>query len=379
LSIALVRVVVNTAHRMVYPFLPFFAADLGVSLASFSLVLTVRSLLGTASPFLATLVERRGTKAGMLVGLAALAAAMGLVSASPTFAMLVLALLVGSAGKYLFDPAMQAFLGDQVPYHRRGVAIAVTEMSWSLAFLVGVPALSLLKEFSGWRLPFMVLGGLSLLSLAWLARRLPQGAPSAAQANPFRNLRAAIAYGPAVAGLAVSFLFSAANETVNLVFGWWMRDSFDLHIAALGAATAVIGLAEFGGESLVGVLADRMGKQRAIGLGLALNSLAALALPLVGDTLLGAEVGLFFFYLTFEFTIVSTIPLMTELYPPARATLMAGNVAMLSLGRAAGDLLGPFLFAWGFAACALGAVFFNLLALAALSKIKVGQGVRTSD
>ena len=125
------------------------------------------------------------------------------------------------------------------------------------------------------------------------------------------------------------------------IFGVWLEDSFDLQIAALGAASAVIGLSELGGEGLVAAFVDRLGKPRAIGLGLAANCLAALALLFLGRTQAGALVGLFFFYITFEFTLVSIIPLMTELLPSARATLMAFNMAALSLGRALGDLLAP--------------------------------------
>jgi predicted MFS family arabinose efflux permease len=98
--------------------------------------------------------------------------------------------------------------------------------------------------------------------------------------------------------------------------------------------------------------------------------LAALALYFLGRTEAGALVGLFFFYITFEFTLVSIIPMMTELLPAARATLMAFNVAALSLGRALGDLIAPRLYIWGFWSVVLGAVVFNLLALAALRKVK---------
>ena len=98
--------------------------------------------------------------------------------------------------------------------------------------------------------------------------------------------------------------------------------------------------------------------------------LTALALLFLGRTEAGALVGLFFFYITFEFTLVSIIPLMTELLPSGRAALMAFNVAALSLGRAMGDLLAPRLYGLGFWFIVLGAVGFNLLALAALRKVK---------
>ena len=123
------------------------------------------------------------------------------------------------------------------------------------------------------------------------------------------------------------------------------------------------------------LLTDRMGKQRAIAIGLLLNCLAALVLVVFGRWLAGALVGLFLFYLTFEFTLVSGIPLMSEILPPARATLMAAHMALISLGRAVGDLLAPRLFTnpWlpGMDANALGAILFNLLALVLLRWVVV--------
>ena len=128
----------------------------------------------------------------------------------------------------------------------------------------------------------------------------------------------------------------------------------------------MIGVSELSAEGLVGWLVDRLGKVRAIGLGLLANSLAALLLPLLGRSIIGAEAGLFLFYISFEFTLVSAIPMMTEIMPRARATLMAANVAGISLGRALGALLAAPLYTFGIYTNAGATVVFNLLALAAL-------------
>jgi DHA1 family inner membrane transport protein len=150
------------------------------------------------------------------------------------------------------------------------------------------------------------------------------------------------------------------------LFGVWLEDSFHLQIAALAGASAVIGFSELGGEGLVALFADRLGKVRAAGIGLAANCLAALLLPLIGRTELGALTGLFLFYITFEFTLVSQIPLMTEVMPAARATTLSFNLAGHSLGRAGGALLAPVLYALGFSYATGAAVGVNLLGLAAV-------------
>jgi predicted MFS family arabinose efflux permease len=183
---------------------------------------------------------------------------------------------------------------------------------------------------------------------------------------------------PALAGLSMSLLLSAANEVINLVFGVWLEDSFGLRITALGAVAIVIGLSELGGESLVGGLTDRLGKVRSLTIGLLMNSLAAIALSYLGRNTFGALVGLFLFYITFEFTLVSSIPLMSELLPNARATLMGMNIAAVSIGRALGALIAFPIYSLGAAgeglpnllpsALAVGTI--NLLALFALRRIR---------
>ena len=65
----LARTVMNTSYRMVYPFLSTFQNGLGLSLGSFSLLLTLRSLTGLISPLVAPLADWRGRKLSMLLGI----------------------------------------------------------------------------------------------------------------------------------------------------------------------------------------------------------------------------------------------------------------------------------------------------------------------
>ena len=90
----LLRTILNTAHRMVYPFLSVFARGLGVDIATMSLLMTVRSLLGTTSPLFAPLSDRRGRRFGMLVGVSIFTLGVGLVAIYPSFWTLAAALSV---------------------------------------------------------------------------------------------------------------------------------------------------------------------------------------------------------------------------------------------------------------------------------------------
>ena len=368
-----IRVVYNTMHRMVYPFLTIFAHGLGVDLTTISYALTARSIAGTLGPFAATAADRRGRRFGMLMGAALFMMGAGVVVLWPTFPALVAALIFSTLGKYIFDPSLQAFIGDRVPYERRGRTIAITEFGWSLAFILGVPLVGFLIARGGWMAPFplmTLLGALIFVGLFWM---LPRDEKPESGNRSRDNFRLVLTSLPALIGLAIGIFASGANEQVNLIFGVWLENSFGLQIAALGLASAIIGISELSAEGLVAAYVDRIGKPRAVAIGLAVNSLAALALPFIGRTEVGALIGLFFFYLSFEFTIVSTIPLMTELLPTARATLMAFNVAGMSLGRAMGAFLAPRLYGLGFVMVSSGAIVFNLLALLAVSRLRKTQ------
>jgi len=383
LAFTAARIVLNTMYRMVYPYLAFFSLGLEVDQSALSLAITARAAFGVVGPLLASVADSRGRKAGMLFGLLLFTAGAGLVAVWPTFPAFVLALVLTLLGKYAFDPAMQAYVGDRVPYERRGRVLAVTELGWSLSLVIGVLGMGLLINRYGWKAPFPILaifGTLALVVLAWMLPRDP--APDRNQPGIWRNLRTVLVFTPALAGLLLSFWASAANEVINLVFGLWMGDSFQLQIIGLGIVALFIGLSELGGETLVGILTDRVGKPSAIGAGLVLNSMAVLLLPLLGFTQYGALVGLCLFYVTFEFTLVSSIPMMTEIMPAARATLMAVNIAALSLGRALGALIAHPLYEWGqntgslpeglpgIMVSALVVVLFNAFALLALRVLR---------
>lgn len=369
---ALTKLAVNTANRMVYPFLAAFGRGLGVDLVTISSALMVRSLVSAGGPFLASIADSRGRKAGMLLGLSIFTVGMGLVVAFPSLWAFTAALACSQLGHNIFLPSVQAYLGDRVPYNKRGLVIALVETSWSASFIAGVPLMGLLIARFGWRSPFPLLAGAGLLGMALIAWMVTGEASHPARPSNFwRSLRTVLTTPAALAALACSLGMTTANESINLVFGVWMEDRFGLQIAALGAASIVIGLSELGGEAFSGGLTDRLGKRRAVAAGLVLNSLSALALPLVGKTVPGALVGLFLFYISFEFTVVSSLPLATEVLPKARATLMATNMAAFSLGRALGASLAPQLYGIGILACAALTVIFNLLALAALSRVRI--------
>jgi len=363
----LIRTILNTMHRMVYPFLAVFARGLGVDIGVVTGLVANRAILGSLTPFIFPILEPRGRKFGILLGLSMFVLSMGMVFFWPSLTTLGLSLVLNLAAKSIFDPSLTAYLADHIPYERRGTALAISEFAWSLAFILGVPAAGWMIARSSWYAPFPVMGLWGIAAIIFVVVTITDTAKPVDHVDGiFGNVKAIITSPTVLTAFSIGLLISAANEVVNLMFGVWLEDSFKLQITALGAASAIIGFSELGGEGMVAMFVDRIGKVRATGIGIVANCVAAILLPLIGHTQLGALTGLFFFYITFEFTIVSIIPLMSEVMPSARATTLSFAGAAQSIGRAIGALLAPVLYALGFSMVTGAAVLFNVLGLVAV-------------
>jgi predicted MFS family arabinose efflux permease len=342
------RIIIDTLFRMVYPFATAFGGGLGIGYAEVVRALSWRFVPGLFGPFFASLADSRGRRTGMLFGILALFLGLAVVVLWPTFTGFVVMLVLTATGKFIFDPAMRAYLGDNVPYGRRGFFIAIAEMGWSWSFLFGVPVVGFFISRWGWFSPFPLLLVLSLVLGFVILRLVPKDLPSPPGLNSlFRYLESVFSSPPAIAILIISLLTAFASEVINLVFGVWLEESFGLQIIALGGAAAVIGFAELSGESLVVTLTDRLGKVRAVTIGLIGSALTGFLLPISGTTVTGALVSLFLFYLCYEFAFVSFVPVMTEVLPDARATLMALGVTSYSIGRWVATRITPMLYASG--------------------------------
>ena len=343
-SATLARLFVNTARRFPYTFAAALSRSLGVPLTGVTSLIAVNQATGVLSPVFGPLGDRWGYRMMMLAGLGMLAVGMLAGGLLPVYGVILLALFLVGLGKSLYDPALQSYIGERVPYQRRGLAIGVVEFSWAGSALVGIPLVGLLIARLGWRSPFIVLGGLALLSVVVLAYLIPRDDRRSLDAKNTLGFREAwrrlSRERAALGALGFSLLIAAANDNLFVIYGAWLESSFGLSVLALGAATMVIGLAELLGEGLTASFADRLGLKRALLTGLVLTASSFILLPFMGRTLPLALVGLFVTFLTFEFTVVTGISLFTEVLPGARATMMSSNVAAMSVGRMIGALIG---------------------------------------
>lgn len=358
------RLVMNTSHRFVYPYLPAIARGLGIPLTTAGLLVSVRSLAGLATPIVVGTVGRAGGRRRLMTFALALFTIGALVTAAwGALGGAITGFLLLGLAKPVFDLAAQAYIADRTPYERRARYLSVLELTWAGSLLVGAPTAGWLIDRSGWEAPFVlfaVSGLVALAVVAWLID--PDEAASTERVRIRGHLDVS-----ARALLAAAFLFSFAAENTFVVVGAWLEDRFALSLVALGSAAVVVALAELAGEGATLAFADRLGKKRAVVIGLSLSVVGFVALWPTA-TSLGPGLAVFAFtFAAFELTIVSAIPLATEAVPLQRTAYLAWIMVAVGSARAIGSAAGPVLFeAGGFALNTMVSAGVDLIAIAIL-------------
>lgn len=337
------RIALNTARRFAYPFAPVLSRALEVPITAVTRLIATNEVPSVFGVFFGPIIDRLGYRKIMLTGLVLLS--LGMLSAAflPLYWIIWAAFLLAGFGKSLFDPAVQAYASEQVPYRRRGLVIGLLEFSWAGSTLVGIPMIGILIDRVSWRAPFFVLGFLGAVGFITLILLIP---PEPAKPNevPRKHngirLKTVFSERTSLGALGFGFFLSISNNNLFVVYGAWLEHTFGLSITALGLGTAAIGIAELLGESLTALFADRLGLKLAVLTGVLISTCFYAIFPSLEINLTLALAGLFFIFLSFEFTIVSSFSLCTELLPQSRGTMMAAFFAAAGAGRVIGSLLG---------------------------------------
>lgn len=343
--IFLIRLLLNTGRRFIYPFAPALSRSLEVPLAAVTSIIAASQFTSLLGLFSGPIADGIGNRVMMRAGLAMLAIGMLLCGLVPQYWAVFVGLVLASFGKTVFDPAVQSFVGHIVPFERRGRVIGIIETAWAGSTLIGIPAFALIVEHIGLTTSFYILaalGGVGWLTAAWV---LPDDSCKRPRIKEGKTLLisgiVSLFKSRTTAGvLLFGFWISIANDALFVVYGLWLEGSFNVSLVALGFTTVAIGGAELLGESFTALFADRIGKKKSLVIALVCVILAYLALPVMGRFLPLTLLGIFLVFLFFEIVMVTSFSLSTELVPGARATMMSGFYALSGIGRMIGVLIG---------------------------------------
>ncbi len=331
----LVRLVRDTGVRMMYPYLPVYAAGLGISLTAMGSLLALRNGLLLSAPFFGHLADRSGSRRYLLVGFGLLGLGMGLLGWGRGMMAAVAAFLLLGAADAINTALMQAYVSEHVGPAVRGRALATVEYAWAITGILILPMIGRLLAATDARVPFRLMSLAAVGAWCLLALVMP--------GDPVRPVRRSSGLWTQMAGLLrdrstlasvlVSAFIFVAVESFFVIWGAHLERQFHLQPGQVGFVALVIGLAELGGSVLSSLIIDRVGKRRGTLGGVLAFTLVLAFMPWFDRSLVGLIVGLALASLCLEYSVVSSIPLLSQQRPASRASVFGLGVMAAAFTR----------------------------------------------
>jgi len=324
--------------------LPMIASNLQVSIPSAGHSITAYALGVVVGAPLLTILAARWDRKVLLMSLMVFYTVSNVVSAfAPNLGWLVL-------GRFLAGLPHGAFfgVGSVMGAHvagpeKRGQAVAMMMAGLTVANIVGVPLATWAGMALGWRMSYVGVGVLGLLTVLGVAAWTPK-LPVHQESSVAKEWKA-LSNGPlwlVCAAGAVGFggMFSVYSYVSPLLTG-----------AGLPIGAVPLVLAAFGGGMTVGAfvggwLADRSVTKTAV-LGFVLTGLVLLGLGLTASHAWAAVTGIFLLGLVTQLLSISLQARLMDLSPSAPSLGAALCHSALNIGNAAGAWLGGLVLALG--------------------------------
>ena len=285
-AILLVLAGVQISHildfMILMPLGPQFMRMFAIGPTQFGFLVSMYTFSAAAVGFAAAFfIDRFDRKKTLLLLYACFGATTLLAASSQSYVTLLAARALAGAFGGVLSAIVFAIVSDLVPDSRRGAALGVVMLAFSIAATVGVPISLYLANHFTWRAPFLFLTGLCFAvwnSVFWLLPRMRGHLRAARERHPLEQAVAVFH----VPNHRRAFLFSAM-----LFFSGFAIIPFisPYMVANVGVAESDLPLLYLIGGiltlivvQLVGRLTDLHGKQRIFTLVAVLSALAILGL-----------------------------------------------------------------------------------------------------
>ena len=289
-----------------------------------------------------------GRRPVALTGLTFLSASLIASSFAPNFGVLLgLRVVTGLFGG-MIPPNSMAAVADVLPPAKRARAFGLMMAVASLSSVIGIPLVAILASVGGWRVPFLVIGGLLFVcaALHWLW--YPKIQTSSPRSFSFiSRYKQMASIGLFRSALAANFLQRIAFYATFSYLAAFLISEHGLSIGATAVPLAIVGIGVVVGSTVAGSVAS-MGPRAQVVSGCALTGGLASLLLFSFDLTAWGTVGVALVGITFISVGWPTfLAISTEISGSSQATAVGMLGASNQLGGVGGAALGGVVLALG--------------------------------
>ncbi|MDH1262637.1 MFS transporter [Pseudomonas sp. GD03944] len=264
LALTLSAFAIGTTEFVIVGLIPTIAADLGVSLPSAGLLVSLYALgVAVGAPVLTALTGKVPRKA-LLLGLMVLFTLGNLLAwQAPGYESLIAARLVTGLAHGVFFSIGSTIATSLVPKEKAASAIAIMFTGLTVALVTGVPLGTFIGQQFGWRETFLAVSALGVIafigSLLYVPKTIQHNTPASVlqQLQVLKQPRLLLVYAMTAIGYGGTFIAFTFLAPILQDISGFSAGSVSLVLLVYGVSVAV-------GNIWGGKLADRHGPIRAL-------------------------------------------------------------------------------------------------------------------
>ncbi|MEH6944113.1 MFS transporter [Bacillus sp. JJ722] len=271
--------VVGMVELVIGGILPLISEDLNVSISAAGQLITVFALvLAISGPILLTLTAKVERKKLYLISLLAFFIGNIIAFMSPNFEVLMIARIFTAISASLLIVLSLTIAAKIVKPAYQARAIGVISMGISGSLVLGVPIGVLIGDKFGWRVLFLIIASLSIVSAVIIHRYLDDLPPE--EMIPLRQQLASLKSMKIISAHIVSILVLAGHYVLYAYFTPFLQTTLNLNAFMISVAYFVFGISAVCGGGFGGILADRIGVKKSILLFVGTFAVIMFVLPL---------------------------------------------------------------------------------------------------
>lgn len=323
--------------------LSLLADGLHVSISQTGLLVTFGAVIVCiGSPVGAWLTAGIDRRTLLVTILAVMTVGQAAMAVAPNYTIILILRLLMLAVAAVFTPQAASTIGLLVSERARSGAISFVFLGWSLAVAAGLPLITLIAGYAGWRAGFAFSALASFVPCVLLAFGLPKkllGAPLSlgSFAVLLRNPKI-------VALLAITVAFISSQFTVFVYLGPLLERLVAASHETIGLMFFLYGVMGFTGNVIASRIVGRLGGWKTSAIFLSCN-LAGLVLWFAGAGVLALmAAAIAFLGLGFAATNSIQQARLVQVAPALAGASVALNTTAVYVGQAAGSAIGGFVY-----------------------------------
>lgn len=262
LILALGTFIIGTDDFVIAGILPVIAADLNVSVAAAGQLVTSFSLAyALGAPILGTVTSHYPRKKLLMLSMLLFSLANALSVLAPSFTWLLVARIITALAAAMFTPVAMAVASDLAPPAKRGKALSFITAGLTVGIVLGVPIGTWIGALFGWRMTFLMVALVGLLTWFGVKWMLPSVASSP---NVSMKERLAALNPQILLMMSVSIFGGMGGFMVYTYISPILQEITDASPGMIGWFLVLLGIGSIAGNLVGGYATDRFGARKTL-------------------------------------------------------------------------------------------------------------------